>query len=88
MRPAWNAKAVMTQRLSSTRTSWVMCAPQWICWPARVGSPGPRRIAEGRALPAEHVVRLWWLAGNRDRAVQVARVRAAFAAAVDRLPVW
>ncbi len=42
-------------------------------------------IAEGRKLPPEHVVRLWWLAGNRDRAVQVARVRGAFAAAIDRL---
>ncbi len=42
-------------------------------------------IAEGRGLPPERVVRLWWLAGERERAVLVARRHRAFAGAVARL---
>ncbi len=42
-------------------------------------------LAEGRRLPADLAVRLWWRAGRRDRAVELARARGAFAAAVDRL---
>ncbi|GAA2822846.1 hypothetical protein GCM10010441_54190 [Kitasatospora paracochleata] len=42
-------------------------------------------LAEGRNLTPDLVVRLWWLAGDRDRAVRVARERGAFAAAVERL---
>ncbi|MEU7587331.1 bpX6 domain-containing protein [Micromonospora sp. NPDC049230] len=42
-------------------------------------------LAEGRELDPDLVVRLWWRAGDRDRAVRVARTRGAFAAAVERL---
>ncbi len=42
-------------------------------------------LAEGRELGADLVVRLWWQAGDRDRAVAVAITRGAFATAVDRL---
>jgi hypothetical protein len=42
-------------------------------------------LAESRELDPNLVVRLWWRAGRRDRAVAVARVRGAFAAAIDRL---
>ncbi|MFD5915893.1 bpX6 domain-containing protein [Kitasatospora sp. NPDC058201] len=42
-------------------------------------------LAEGRDLAAELVVRLWWRAGERDRAVRTAHRRSAFAAAVVRL---
>ncbi|MFE6871285.1 bpX6 domain-containing protein [Kitasatospora sp. NPDC057692] len=42
-------------------------------------------LAEGRDLPAELVVRLWWRAGERERAVRTAHRRGVFATAVDRL---
>ncbi|MEV0534022.1 bpX6 domain-containing protein [Kitasatospora sp. NPDC050463] len=42
-------------------------------------------LAEGRDLAADLVVRLWWQAGERDRAIRTAHRRAAFAGAVDRL---
>ncbi|GAA5023727.1 bpX6 domain-containing protein [Kitasatospora paranensis] len=42
-------------------------------------------LAEGRDLAADLVVRLWWQAGERDRAVRTAHRRAAFATAVERL---
>lgn len=42
-------------------------------------------LAEGRDLAADLVVRLWWRAGERDRAIRTAHRRAAFAGAVDRL---
>ena len=42
-------------------------------------------LAEGRQLAPELVVRLWWQAGNRTRALGVARARGAFATAVERL---
>ncbi|WP_380282061.1 bpX6 domain-containing protein [Kitasatospora purpeofusca] len=42
-------------------------------------------LAEGRELPADQVVRLWWRAGEHERAVRTAHRRGAFAAAVDRL---
>jgi len=42
-------------------------------------------LAEARALDPDLVVRLWWRAGRRDRAVTVARVRNAFVGAIDRL---
>jgi hypothetical protein len=42
-------------------------------------------IAEARGLPAGLVVRQWFLAGDRERAVAVARRRGAFADAVARL---
>jgi hypothetical protein len=42
-------------------------------------------LAEGRNLDPDLVVRLWWRAGRRDRAITVARARGAFAGAVDRL---
>ncbi|MDX6312710.1 MAG: hypothetical protein QOF44_2174 [Streptomyces sp.] len=42
-------------------------------------------LAEGRDLDPALVVRLWWRAGERERALRVARARGAFAAAVDRL---
>ncbi|GAA1796322.1 hypothetical protein HC028_23475 [Planosporangium flavigriseum] len=42
-------------------------------------------LAEGRELDPNLVVRLWWRAGDRDRAVQVARARGAFAGAIERL---
>ncbi|GAA2637161.1 MULTISPECIES: bpX6 domain-containing protein [Streptomyces] len=42
-------------------------------------------LAEGRDLAADLVVRLWWQAGERERAVRTAYRRAAFAPAVDRL---
>ncbi len=42
-------------------------------------------LAEGRDLDPELAVRLWWRAGDRDRALDVARVRGAFVAAIDLL---
>ncbi len=42
-------------------------------------------LAEGRDLGADLVVRLWWQAGERERAVRTAHRRAAFAPAVERL---
>ncbi|MFC5664859.1 bpX6 domain-containing protein [Kitasatospora misakiensis] len=42
-------------------------------------------LAEGRSLAADLVVRLWWRAGEHERAVRTAHRRSAFAAAVDRL---
>ncbi|MFE7190455.1 bpX6 domain-containing protein [Kitasatospora sp. NPDC057595] len=42
-------------------------------------------LAEGRDLPADLVVRLWWQAGEHERAVRTAHRRGVFAAAVDRL---
>ncbi|MEU7751186.1 bpX6 domain-containing protein [Micromonospora sp. NPDC049171] len=42
-------------------------------------------LAEGRDLDPDLAVRLWWRAGDRDRALRVARTRGAFAAAVERL---
>ncbi|WP_406193809.1 bpX6 domain-containing protein [Kitasatospora sp. NBC_01560] len=44
-------------------------------------------LAEGRELAADLVVRLWWRAGERERAVRTAHRRGAFAAAVERLGV-
>jgi hypothetical protein len=40
------------------------------------------RLAEGRGLEAELVVRLWWAAGDRGRAVAVARARGAWAGGI------
>ncbi|MCX4957215.1 bpX6 domain-containing protein [Streptomyces virginiae] len=42
-------------------------------------------LAEGRDLAADLVVRLWWQAGERERAVRTAYRRTAFAPAVERL---
>lgn len=42
-------------------------------------------LAEGWKLDPGLVVRLWWQAGNRDRAVRLARARGAFATAIERL---
>jgi hypothetical protein len=42
-------------------------------------------LAEARGLAAELQVRLWWRAGDRQRAVGIARARGAFATAVERL---
>jgi MoxR-vWA-beta-propeller ternary system domain bpX6 len=42
-------------------------------------------LAEGRELDPALVVRLWWRAGDRDRAVMTARRHGAFATAVHRL---
>lgn len=42
-------------------------------------------IADGRNLAAELVVRLRWMAGHHERAIEVARARGAYAAAVSRL---
>ncbi|WP_433132837.1 bpX6 domain-containing protein [Micromonospora sp. CA-240977] len=42
-------------------------------------------LAEGRDLDPDLAVRLWWRAGDHDRALSVARTRGAFAAAVERL---
>ncbi|QKE83918.1 bpX6 domain-containing protein [Arthrobacter sp. NEB 688] len=42
-------------------------------------------LAEGWSLSPALVVRLWWRAGNRSRAVSVGRARGAFAAAVQAL---
>lgn len=42
-------------------------------------------LAEGRELAADLVVRLWWRAGERARAVRTAHRRGAFATAVERL---
>ncbi|MFC4018438.1 bpX6 domain-containing protein [Micromonospora sp. GCM10011542] len=43
------------------------------------------QLAEGRELDPDLTVRLWWQVGDRDRALQVARTRGAFAGAVERL---
>ncbi|MFF1869834.1 bpX6 domain-containing protein [Kitasatospora herbaricolor] len=42
-------------------------------------------LAEGRELAADLVVRLWWRAGEHERAIRTAHRRGAFATAVDRL---
>ena len=42
-------------------------------------------LAEGKDLEAALVIRLWWRAGDRDRAVEIARSRGAFAAGIERL---
>ncbi|MGF1432426.1 hypothetical protein ACQRUO_38765, partial [Kitasatospora sp. LaBMicrA B282] len=42
-------------------------------------------LAEGRGLDPELPVRLWWQAGDRDRAVRIAQRHGAFAATVQRL---
>ncbi len=42
-------------------------------------------IAEARDLPVGLIVRQWWIAGERRRAVDLARARGAFADAVFRL---
>ncbi|BCM92503.1 hypothetical protein IAD21_04383 [Abditibacteriota bacterium] len=42
-------------------------------------------LAEGRQLAPGLVVRAWWLAGNRGRAVQIAQLKGAFADAIVRL---
>lgn len=42
-------------------------------------------LAEGRRLDADLVVRLWWRAGRRDRALEVARARGAYAMAIKHL---
>ncbi|GAA1088874.1 hypothetical protein GCM10009663_35660 [Kitasatospora arboriphila] len=42
-------------------------------------------LAEGRELDPDLVVRLWWRAGERDRAVRAAHRRGAVALAVERL---
>ncbi|MDQ2836079.1 MAG: bpX6 domain-containing protein [Actinomycetota bacterium] len=41
-------------------------------------------LAEFHQLDPALVVRLWWLAGDRGRAIDVARSRGAFAAAIER----
>ncbi|WP_328330310.1 bpX6 domain-containing protein [Kribbella sp. NBC_00382] len=43
------------------------------------------QLAESRGLEAPLVVRLWWRAGDRTRAIEVARSRAAFATGIERL---
>lgn len=43
------------------------------------------RIAEARHLPPGLVVRAWWLAGDRPRAIALAKLHGAFADAVLRL---
>ena len=43
------------------------------------------RIAEGRGLPPERVVRQWFLAGDAERALVIARRHDAFAAAITAL---
>jgi len=43
------------------------------------------QIAEDRKLDPTLVVRLWWLAGNRDRAVSLARRHNVFSSAIERL---
>lgn len=53
---------------------------------ARHGRPAAAaELAEGRELAADLVVRLWWQAGERERAVRTAHRRGAFASAVERL---
>jgi hypothetical protein len=42
-------------------------------------------LAEGRALSPDLTVRLWWRAGDRDRAVDIARSRGAFASGITLL---
>lgn len=43
------------------------------------------QLAEGRRLSPDLIVRLWWRAGNRDRAIQIARIQGAFANGIARL---
>lgn len=43
------------------------------------------KIAEGRGLPPERVVRQWFLAGDAERALVIARRHGAFAAAIAAL---
>lgn len=43
------------------------------------------RLAEGRDLDPDLVVRLWWQTGDRDRAVDLARARGAWAGAIALL---
>lgn len=42
-------------------------------------------LAEARKLSPDLIVRLWWRAGDRHRAIEVARTKGAFAAAIARL---
>ena len=42
-------------------------------------------LAEGQDLEPALVIRLWWRAGGRPRAVEVARSRGAFAVGIERL---
>ena len=42
-------------------------------------------LAESRNLDPSYAVRLWWRAGDRDRALGVAVARGAFASALVRL---
>lgn len=42
-------------------------------------------LAEARSLDPSYAVRLWWRAGQRDRALRVAVARGAFASALARL---
>lgn len=42
-------------------------------------------LAEARNLPSDYVVRLWFHAGERQRAIRLARKHGCFAIAVDRL---
>lgn len=42
-------------------------------------------IAEARGMPAERIVALWFLAGDRERAIALARRNGAFLAAITRL---
>jgi hypothetical protein len=42
-------------------------------------------LAEGRRLAPGVAIRLWWRAGHRDRAIDVARLRGGFPDAVQRL---
>lgn len=43
------------------------------------------RLAEGRRLEPALAIRLWWRVGDRQRAVDLAMLRGAFGAALDRL---
>ncbi|GAA0950719.1 hypothetical protein GCM10009554_51140 [Kribbella koreensis] len=47
--------------------------------------PLAAQLAESKGLEAPLVVRLWWRAGDRTRAVEIARSRAAFASGIERL---
>jgi hypothetical protein len=54
------------------------CMP---CWPSSSG----RELAEGRGLAPGLVIRQWYLAGDHERMVRLARAHRAWAQAVDRL---
>jgi len=62
------------------------CPPEAVALLARHGRlRQAAELAEGRALPPELTVRLWWRAGERERALQIARTRKVFATAIERL---